>query len=127
MADGCSLPFRTAVFDAVFALHVLGHAEGPGRQRMASEIFRVLRNGGELFFRGFAVGDMRYGKGEEIEPGTFRRGNGIITHYFTEQETKELFSRFTPGPVGTGHWKMWIRGKELPRAEIAGRFRKNLR
>jgi len=49
-ADACNLPFRDAVFDAVFAFYITGHLPGQDRRRMALEAARVLRSGGTLFF-----------------------------------------------------------------------------
>jgi hypothetical protein len=34
---------------------------------------------------------MRAGLGEEVESGTFRRGTGILTRYFTESEVGGIF------------------------------------
>jgi SAM-dependent methyltransferase len=124
VADGRSLPFRDRSFDGVLAWHVLGHVVRPERDRMAGEILRVLRPEGTLFFRGFAVGDMRYGKGREIEPGTFRRGNGIATHYFTEPEIRMLFPGFSRHTLRTEQWILRVRGSTLLRTEIAGTFTK---
>jgi SAM-dependent methyltransferase len=86
VADAACLPFRGEVFDAVFLVHVAGHLPETGRRSVASAVCRVLRPGGAAFFRAFSVEDMRAGKGVETEAQTFRRGNGIITHYFTETE-----------------------------------------
>ncbi len=49
-ADACNLPFRDAVFNAMFAFHVMVHLPEQDRHRMASEAARVLRSGGSLFF-----------------------------------------------------------------------------
>jgi len=117
-ADVRHLPFRDETFDAVFAFHITGHLEREDREMMAEEITRVLRRGGRLFFRGFGRGDMRCGKGTETEEATFRRGDGIITHYFTEEETEDLFSGLRAISVRTDTWNMRIRGRDYPRAEI---------
>jgi hypothetical protein len=39
-----------------------------------------------MFIRVFSIKDFRYGKGKEIEENSFVRGNGIITHYFKDDE-----------------------------------------
>lgn len=124
VADGRALPFRNAVFDAVFAWHILGHGVERDREMMAQELARILAREGRVFFRGFSRADMRFGKGTEIEPGTFRRGDGIITHYFSEKEAEDLFSRFTPELLTTEEWSIRIRGTGYPRSEITGTFRK---
>uniref|UniRef100_UPI001FB42F52 class I SAM-dependent methyltransferase n=1 Tax=Methanoculleus chikugoensis TaxID=118126 RepID=UPI001FB42F52 len=111
--DAQHLPFRDEAFDAVFLVHVAGHLPpAQGRKAVASEAVRVLRPGGTLFFRSFSVEDMRAGKGgTETEPWTFRRGGeGIITHYFTEAETAELFAPLVAVSVRTHRWRMRVRG-----------------
>lgn len=123
VADARHLPFRDEVFDAVFLVHVTGHLPELGRKAVAAEAVRVLRPGGTLFFRSFSVEDMRAGKGTETEPWTFRRGDGIITHYFTETETAELFAPLAAVSVRTHRWRMRVRGEDLPRAEVEGVFR----
>ncbi len=124
VADARRLPFCGEAFDAVFLVHIIGHLPGPGRRGMASEVCRVLRPGGEAFFRGFSIEDMRAGKGAETERQTFQRGDGIITHYFTETEAAELFAPLVPVSVRTCRWRMRVRGRDLPRAEVEAVFRK---
>lgn len=124
VADACFLPFRDQAFDAVFAFHVVGHVPLAKRERMASEVIRVLKFGGKLFFGDFAADDMRAGRGEEVESGTFRRGKGIITHYFTEEETASLFCKLVPLSIRTHRWKLLIRGKGMIRSEVQSVFQK---
>jgi SAM-dependent methyltransferase len=124
VADARCLPFCAETFDAVFLVHIAGHLPGPGRRAVAAEVCRVLGTGGTAFFRGFSVEDMRAGKGTETEPQTFRRGDGILTHYFTEDEVRELFAPLVPVSIRTHRWRMRVRGRDLPRAEIEGFFRK---
>jgi SAM-dependent methyltransferase len=124
LADARDLPFRDCVFDLVFLVHVAGHLPARDRITLASEVCRVLADGGTLIFRAFSIEDMRAGKGVEVEPKTFRRGSGITTHYFTETEVLELFSPLTPVLLRTDRWRMRVRGKYLPRAEVEGVFLK---
>jgi ubiquinone/menaquinone biosynthesis C-methylase UbiE len=124
IADAEHLPFREQVFDAVFLVHVIGHVPEKGRRAVASEVCRVLRPGGAAFFRGFSIEDMRAGKGTEVEEQTFRRGDGIITHYFTEAEVADLFAPLTPLLVRTDRWELRVRGRDLPRAEVEAVFRR---
>ncbi len=124
VADAAHLPFCGEVFDAVFLIHVVGHLLETGRRAVASGVLRVLRPGGMVFFRAFSVEDMRAGKGVEVEPQTFRRGSGIITHYFTEAEGMELFAPLEAVSAGTCRREMRVRGRDLPRAEIEAVFRR---
>ncbi len=124
LADAGCLPLRECCFDAVFAFHVCGHLLAADRRALAFEAARVLSPGGQLFFRDFCDQDMRAGQGSEVEPGTFQRGSGILTHYFTEKEVKELFCRLQPLSTGTHCWKMRIKGEDHLRAEVQAVFLK---
>ncbi len=121
-ADACTLPFRDAVFDAVFAFHVTGHLPEHDRRRMASEAARVLRSGGRLFFLDFGIDDMRFRKGDLVEERTFRRGRGILTHYFTEEEVIGLFGGLRPVSVGIDVRTTRIRGRDHLRSEVTAVF-----
>jgi len=91
-ADVSALPFRDQSFDAALCRHVLEHLVSEGRKAAATELLRVARPGGRIFFEGFSTGDARFGKGRQVEPSTFARGDGISYHYFTAQEVGQLFS-----------------------------------
>lgn len=122
IADSGTFPFKNTIFDAVFAVHLMGHLPEPDRKRVPYELFPILRPGGIIFFSDFSTEDFRYGSGCELESATFRRGTGIITHYFSRQEVLDLFSPFTPVSVSIQRWKMRVRGKDLVRSEIKGIF-----
>lgn len=122
LADGCRLPLQSESFDAVFAIHVAGHLFEEERRALASEAARVMLPGGRLFFRDFSREDMRAEQGEEVEPGTFRRRSGIITHYFDEGEVECLFSGLDRDFISTRRWNMRIGGKEMIRAEVEAAF-----
>ncbi|VVB72668.1 Ubiquinone/menaquinone biosynthesis C-methyltransferase UbiE [uncultured archaeon] len=124
LADACRLPFKQESFDIVFAFHVAGHLLLPGRHALAREVSRVLSSGGSLFFREFCVEDMRAGQGMETEPGTFRRGRGILTHYFTKGEVEALFCGLLPAIVGTHRWNLRVKGENMLRSEIEATFLK---
>lgn len=119
------LPFRGATIDAVFSLHVAGHLSETGRTHVTSEILRVLKPGGQVLFRDFGVDDFRYGTGEMTEPGTFRRGTGSFTHYFTGDEVSCLFKEFNCISMDEHRWSMRIKGQEYQRCEITGIFEKS--
>jgi ubiquinone/menaquinone biosynthesis C-methylase UbiE len=124
-ADASRLPLQGESFESVFAFHVTGHLLASGRRALAREAARVLVPGGRLFFRDFAAEDMRAGQGEEVETGTFRRGSGIFTHYFTENEVKELFCLLQPVSIGTHCWKMRVKREDHLRAEVEAVFLKS--
>jgi ubiquinone/menaquinone biosynthesis C-methylase UbiE len=121
-ADARSLPFVPGRFDAVFAIHILSHLNKTDRTRAVAEALRVLKTGGILYFSGFSTEDFRSGKGSAVEQGTVKRGSGICTHYFTEQETQELFGNITLEAIITERWSMRVRGQDFSRAEIQATF-----
>jgi SAM-dependent methyltransferase len=125
LADAACLPLQEESFDAVFAFHVGGHLLAYDRQALAAEAARVLLPGGRLFFRDFCEKDMRAGQGEEVEAGTFLRGSGILTHYFSESEVGELFCGLQIASIGTHCWKMRVKGVDHLRAEVEAVFFKS--
>lgn len=122
VADARWCPFRDAVFDAVFATHVTGHMPALDRQLIADEMVRVLSPGGKIFFCDFSTRDFRFDRGNKTEEGTFQRGTGIITHYFSEEEVIDLFSPLIPSSIARREWSMRVRGCELVRSEIIAIF-----
>jgi len=93
-ADICHLPFPDASFDIIWCYGVIQHLMSDERKIAVGEFRRLLRPKGVLFIEVFGEEDMRYG-GIEVEPNTFRRKNGIIYHYFNEDELNGLLSGFS--------------------------------
>lgn len=122
VADIRRLPLRPGSFDAVFAVHVLGHLDAAERAAAVRELHRIILPGGQVFFRDFSVRDFRFGKGRETEPGTFLRGTGIRTHYFSEPEVLQLFTGFTAASIGICSWQMRVKGVRYERSEISAQF-----
>lgn len=90
-ADVTSLPFKDGSVPSVAASHVLGHLDQASLIKACAEIGRVMRKDGVLYISVFGEEDMRFGKGEEVEPRTFRRGNGVNCRYFLSDEIPALF------------------------------------
>ena len=124
VADARNTPFRSGSFDVITACHVLGHSPDSGRSAMVRELLRLLRPGGWIWFSDFSTRDFRFGTGQQMEPGTFVRGNGIATHYFSEAEVRGLFSALVPEFLHFDEWTLRVRGTRYPRSEISALFRK---
>lgn len=124
VADARHLPFIHDSFDIVFAIHVAGHLDVPGRSALSHEVMRVLRPGGSLLFSGFSTRDFRAANGILVAPGTVIKGNGIATHYFTLKEVTGLFSGFSCEDCTVHHWNLTVRGRKHSREEIIARFKK---
>ena len=58
VADARHIPVKNATFDAIFAIHVIGHMQKPDRQKIACEVTRALRPGGIVFFCEFSTEDV---------------------------------------------------------------------
>jgi len=122
VADARNLPFLEHTFGFIVASHVIGHIQKEERNTIAKEVERVLQPGGRLLLQEFSVDDMRNGTGKKVEDSTFLRGTGVLTHYFTENEVKTLFSPLIRESVRTRYWTMRVRGRDLRRAEIVAVF-----
>lgn len=49
VADMHSLPYAERSFDCIFAYHVISHTDTAGMGRIANELQRLLRPGGEVY------------------------------------------------------------------------------
>ncbi len=123
-ADVAALPFRDAIFDAVLCRHVLGHLTGADRRAAASEMLRVVKPGRAVFFEGFSTGDARFGKGREVEPATFARGDGIWHHYFTKEEVGRLFPGAAGACIRENAWEERAGRTRMRRAVVTARIRR---
>ncbi|MGB9176154.1 MAG: class I SAM-dependent methyltransferase [Methanoregula sp.] len=126
IADCKKTPFRNESFDGIIASHIVGHLSSAERQQLAGEVLRLLAPGGSLWFCDFSSGDFRYGRGAEIEAGTFMRKNGISTHYFMNDEVLALFAGLAVRSLVQHRWEMRVRGTVFPRAEIVAEFKKRV-
>jgi len=122
VADTMHLPVKKSSFDAVFAIHIFGHLLEPERKLLPHDLENILKPEGILFFSDFSTGDFRFGSGCETETATFRRGTGIITHYFSHQEVLDLFSDLTLVSIRFHEWPLRILGKNLVHSEIKAVF-----
>ncbi len=113
-ADVTFLPFMDESITNVAASHVLGHLDQASLVKASAEIERVLRKEGILYVSVFGEEDMRFGKGLEVERRTFRRGNGLICHYFLEDEVPALF----PGLRTVKAWERRLEKRYHGRSEL---------
>ena len=93
-ASVTNLPFEDSSFDGVAAFHVLEHLTADEMKEAVRELSRIMRPGSHILLKCFAKGDMRSEKGEEVDDSTLIRGNGILYHYFDEDELRSYFSSF---------------------------------
>lgn len=125
-ASVSDLPFKTRSFDGVFCYGVLQHLFKEERESAVREFRRILREGGCVFFEAFGCEDMRCGGENSIpyEEKTFSRQNGIIYHYFTKEEVKELFKEFEIIELEDSIKEKSFRREAYRRHMVRGIFRK---
>ena len=75
VADARHIPVKNATFDAIFAIHVIGHMHEPDRREIAFEVTRTLKPGGIVFFCEFSTEDVRFGKGHVNRAFDFYAGD----------------------------------------------------
>ncbi|HUT27693.1 MAG TPA: class I SAM-dependent methyltransferase [Methanomassiliicoccales archaeon] len=109
-----ALPFKDGSFPFVSASHVLGHLIQEERRKAAQEMVRVMTQGGSIYINVFGEGDMRCGKGTEIEERTYERGNGIVCHYFLPGEIGSLF----PGLKVIRNWERCVHKRYHGQEEV---------
>jgi ubiquinone/menaquinone biosynthesis C-methylase UbiE len=120
------LPFKARSFDGVLCYGVLQHIFREEREATVMEFRRVLKDDCFVFFEAFGSDDMRSG-GEfstPFEKSTFVRQNGLIYHYFTEEEVRALFNEFETTELKNVIKEKTFRGEVYKRHMVRGIFRK---
>jgi len=123
--DGAALPFASESFQLVVAHHFFEHLEAEEMRSSASEAARVLSPGGRLSVRSFARQDLREGRGEKVGPSSFLR-EGILYHYFGEDELVDLFCGLSLDSVRTEVTTKRFAGELKSRAVVQAQFHKVL-
>lgn len=103
--DVLEMPFKDKEFDVIVCNYILNNLVEKERKRAIKEIKRVLVKGGKVYFEDFALGDLREEKGKRIEKNTFEKGNGLICHFFSDDEVRDLFRGFSKTEIKTKTFK----------------------
>ena len=80
------LPFAGETFDHLVSIHVIFHNPLSKISATLNEIYRVLKPGGMALITFNSVYSYRFGKGTELEPGTWIPDEGVdqgIVHHFS--------------------------------------------
>jgi len=125
-ASVSSLPFKARAFDGILCYGVLQHLFNEERESAVKEFGRILNEKGIIFFEAFGSEDMRLGGEPSVpfEENTFVRQNGIIYHYFTEEEVRSLFIEFEVIELENVIKEKNFKGKTYRRHMVRGIFRK---
>ena len=99
VADMKRTSYPNNYFDAIVCMFSLSHGLLKDNQDAIDEIYRILKLKGMLITELMSVKDKTCGKGKEIEKNTFLGGmeddKHMLHHYFTRDEIKMLFSKFS--------------------------------
>ena len=108
------------LFDCVLLHHVLGAMLDGERRRCVENVLEVLAQGGVISFVDLSVDDMRYGKGSYEEEGSFLKGDGILQHFFTEEDVRAMFSDMRNMEI---YIESWSHKGDLTRSRVHGLFK----
>ncbi|WP_255414983.1 class I SAM-dependent methyltransferase [Cohnella sp. AR92] len=106
------LPYKDQSFDGLICHGVLLYLKVIDIQAAINEMFRVMKPGARALIVVRSVKDMRYGKGDELGDNTFlitdnfTNEEGMVMHFFTEEEIRSLFASFTNVQVGISEMSM---------------------
>jgi SAM-dependent methyltransferase len=93
------VPFGDGEFEVIVSFGVLDHVLKPVAVNAFLEIRRLLRPGGLLHVNLRSPESLDFGRGEELEPGTFvlTEGpeKGLAQHFWTAEEIDEMLAGFT--------------------------------
>lgn len=93
VGDMKKLPFADNAFDCIYSYHVMTHTDTEGIKQIISEVRRVLKPGGEIYFDLLSKQAWHFREkeqvGEPIDENTIRFKGGPedgIPHFFTDEE-----------------------------------------
>ncbi|MCP5455529.1 MAG: class I SAM-dependent methyltransferase [Thermotogae bacterium] len=119
VSDMVNLPYEDNFFDCIFSYHVISHTDTAGAYRIISEIKRVLKPGGEIYFTLCSKQTWSYttAKFPKIDENTVLKTEEgpekNIPHFFADKELiKDLLKDFSILSLSQKE-DLIIKGKEL--------------
>ena len=109
-------------YDCVLLHHVLDNMLQEERKRAVEIACGMLAGGGFVSFQDLSVSDVRFGGGREIENNTFLKGNGLVTHFFTTDEVRDLFRDMKEVELEEVRWSQGEGTRRIVRGRIRGIF-----
>ncbi|MGY4707609.1 class I SAM-dependent methyltransferase [Candidatus Bipolaricaulota sp. J31] len=121
-ADMRKIPYPEGFFDAAIAIASLYHGTLADMRRAIAEVRRVLKPGGFALLEFKSKRSFRYGRGKEIEPGTYIADTGEdagVPHHYSDREEVEALlvgfrileidhlERIFAGERRSGRWEVW--------------------
>ncbi len=95
------LPFEENVFDAAISYGVFYYGTADDMRKAIAELHRVLKVGGQAFVVVRTTDDLRYGKGQTLDPDTYMltisetNEEGTVQHFMSEQAVPAYFAWFS--------------------------------
>lgn len=119
-SDYAELPFSPGAFELVLAFNSIYNSTGEGIKANFTELISKLREDGFYYITLISTRHRDYGKGEEVEPGTFRR-DGLLYHHTNAQEVVNLLRHTEVIDIrdeeqdekGSFHWHVLGRKRDL--------------
>lgn len=124
LGDIRRLPLKEGAAPVVAARYLLASLRARERDLAALELVRALPGGGLLLVEEFTREDFRYGSGRLVEPATFERNAGILTHYFDESELRALLPGLVVEETVRTGGRLRIWGRTYARAAVRILFRR---
>lgn len=119
----------TEGFDYITVVFVLSAIYPKYHQAIVDKLYKLLKIGGKLFFRDYAIFDMtqlRFKPGKCLENSLYFRGDNTMVYYFKQEEVASLFikSGFKQVELRTDRRLLVNRAKQLKmyRQWIQGQF-----
>ncbi len=100
-ASMAALPFESEFFDVVVSYGVFNYGASADMVSAIRELHRVLQPGRRAFVVTRTTSDYRFGKGKELEPGTFQLDisdtseEGTVQHFLSEADVYHRFAAFS--------------------------------
>ncbi len=85
------ISFDPNTFDAIYCFNVVHLFHEKVRGVFVQKCINELKDNGLMFCTVFSEKESSYGKGKEVEKGTFESRPGRPVHYFTEDDLREHF------------------------------------
>jgi SAM-dependent methyltransferase len=109
IGDIASLPYESLTFDAVIDNEALSCNGFEAARDMYAEIARVLKPGGRLYSRTFAIGSWGDGSGESLGRGAWRCAEGPLAgkgvcRFTAEADIPELLAPFELDTLEVQSW-----------------------